>query len=83
MLNQFEFIRAESLKVQIRKSRFAGLINSGDITKKQHICESNNKEKLIQTDYFVINRKYTQELGLQINEDESSDITQNIDEQIW
>ena len=80
LLNQFEFIKAESLKVQIRKSRFAGLINSGDITKNKHICESSNKEKLIQTNYFVINRKYTTDLGLMINEIEDKEIVNNFDD---
>lgn len=79
LLNQFEFIKAESLKVQIRKSRFAGLINSGDIIKQRHICESSNTEKLIQTDYFVINRKYTTDLGLMIKEAEDKEIINNFD----
>lgn len=80
LLNQFEFIKAESLKVQIRKSRFAGLINSGDIIKNKHICETGNKERLIQTDYFVINRKYTTDLGLMIKEIEDKEIVNNFND---
>jgi CRISPR-associated endonuclease/helicase Cas3 len=76
LLNQFEFVKAESLKVQIRKSRFAGFIKSGDIVKNKHIYESQNKEKLFQSEYFVINRKYSNNLGLIIKEFENSN---NID----
>jgi CRISPR-associated endonuclease/helicase Cas3 len=79
-LNQFEFIKAESLKVQITKSRFAGLIKSEDIVLKTYAFESSNKDNLLQTKYFVINRRYTEELGLEIKENEDTEIVRNFDE---
>lgn len=80
MLDQFEFIRAEALKVQIRKSRFAGFMQSGDIEKKRYIFEASNKEKLIETNYFVINRKYSKDLGLMINEVEEKEVVNKFDD---
>ncbi len=71
-LNQYEFVKAESLKVQISKKRFAGFINAGVIERKVHAFEAKNEDKVIQTTYFSINRKYTNELGLQIKEEERS-----------
>jgi CRISPR-associated endonuclease/helicase Cas3 len=70
LLNEYEFVKAESLKVQISKKRFAGFINSGVIERKVYTFEAKDEDKLIQTNYFVINRKYTNELGLQIKEEE-------------
>jgi CRISPR-associated endonuclease/helicase Cas3 len=69
-LDNYEFVKAESLKVQISKRRFAQLMNDGSVEKRQHIFEAKNNDKLISTYYFVINRKYTENLGLQIKEDE-------------
>ncbi|MBV5283638.1 MAG: CRISPR-associated helicase Cas3' [Paludibacter sp.] len=70
-LNQYEFIKAESLKVQISKKRFAGFINSGVIERRTHAYEAKNEDKVVQTSYFVIKRKYTNELGLQLKEEET------------
>jgi len=71
-LNQYEFVKAESLKVQITRKYFAGFINSRAVERKTHIFEAKNEDKLIQTNYFVINRKYTEELGLQIKKEENN-----------
>lgn len=73
-LNQYEFVKAESLKVQISKKRFACFINSGVIERKVHLFEAKNEDKIIQTSYFLIKRKYTNDLGLQIQEE---DFTKN------
>ncbi|MDR0682621.1 MAG: CRISPR-associated helicase Cas3' [Dysgonamonadaceae bacterium] len=69
-LNDCEFIKAESLKVQITKARFAGLMQSGDIQLKEYVFELSNKNNLSRTKYFVIKQKYTDDLGLLINEKE-------------
>lgn len=69
-LNQFEFVKAESLKVQISKKRFAGFINSKIIEKRVHVFEAKNEDKLIQTIYYIINKRYDNDLGLQIKENE-------------
>jgi CRISPR-associated endonuclease/helicase Cas3 len=76
-LNEFEFIKAESLKVQISKSNFARQIKAGNITLESHAFESSNKEKLLQTKYFVIKQKYTEDMGLQIKENEDEIVTLN------
>ncbi len=73
-LNQYEFVKAESLKVQISKKRFAGFINSGVIERKIHAFNTKNEDKIIQTYYFTIKRKYSKELGLLIKEEESANI---------
>jgi CRISPR-associated endonuclease/helicase Cas3 len=69
-LDDFEFIKAESLKVQITKSRFAELIQSGHIQLEEYIYELSNKDNIGRTKYFVIKRKYTDDLGLQIKEED-------------
>lgn len=76
-LNQYEFVKAESLKVQVSKKRFASFINSGVIERRVHIFESKNEDKLMQSHYFIIKRRYTDELGLQIKEEENSEIANN------
>ncbi|MEA4936722.1 MAG: CRISPR-associated helicase Cas3' [Paludibacter sp.] len=70
-LNKYEFVKAESLKVQISKKRFAGFINSRVIERKVHLFEAKNEDKIIQTSYFLIKRKYTNDLGLQIKEEDN------------
>ncbi|MEN6619257.1 MAG: CRISPR-associated helicase Cas3' [Rikenellaceae bacterium] len=79
-LNEYEFIKAESLKVQISKKRFAWFINKGVIERRIYVFESKNDTELIQTIYFVIKRKYTKELGLQINEEEDPLMSKDTDE---
>lgn len=69
-LSNFEFIKAESLKVQISKQRFAGFISNGIITKQSHIFEEKSGIKIQQAYYFLINRKYTNQLGLQLKLEE-------------
>jgi CRISPR-associated helicase Cas3/CRISPR-associated endonuclease Cas3-HD len=71
-LNAFEFIKAESLKVQISKNRFRILIQQGFLTSNRHISETGNGDKLIDTKYFTINRKYSHELGLIFKEAEDN-----------
>jgi CRISPR-associated endonuclease/helicase Cas3 len=79
-LDNYEFIKAESLKVQISKKRFAGFANQGVVERRVHAFESKDGDKPIQTNYYVINRKYTEELGLQIKEDEDADLLNNAED---
>lgn len=79
-LNNYEFIKAESLKVQISKKRFTGFIHDGIVEKRIHVFESKKDEKLIQTYYFIIRRKYTEELGLQVKEEEDPKIVNDTDD---
>ncbi|MBN2777291.1 MAG: CRISPR-associated helicase Cas3' [Bacteroidales bacterium] len=65
-LSSYDFIKAEAMKVQISKSRFASLLNAGVIKKKHYACECMNKNSIFQTFYFTINRRYSESLGLQI-----------------
>ena len=79
LLNNYEFIRAESLKVQIRKSRFLGGIKSADIVTGNHIVESLKGDDLIHFNYHIIKRRYTEELGLQIKEEENDESKEDAD----
>lgn len=77
LLNEYEFIKAESLKVQISKRRFVSLLQAGNIEKR--VCEINKNGRSFLNTYFVIDKKYTSELGLQIKENEiEMHITNNI-----
>lgn len=69
-LDQYNFVKAESLKVQITSKRFRGLLNDGSIEKKRYVIESNKSDSLISVDYFSIKRKYTDELGLEIKKED-------------
>ncbi len=70
-LSEFDFIGAERLKVQIRKNKFAQLINENDtnLFKTKYVVES-NKGKLIEIDYWVLSKKYDVNLGLIYTEQE-------------
>ena len=70
-LSDFDFIGAERLKVQIRKNKFAQLINENDtnLYKTRYVFES-DKGKLIEIDYWVLTKKYDANLGLIYSEQE-------------
>jgi CRISPR-associated endonuclease/helicase Cas3 len=73
LLEAFDFIGAERLKVQIRKAKFAQLKKEYDenLTSEKHYFESSNSEKLIEIQYWVIrNKRYSEELGLLYDEQE-------------
>jgi CRISPR-associated endonuclease/helicase Cas3 len=73
LLSEYEFIKAESLKVQISSRRFAELINSGDIQSERYVFERSDKDKLGESKCLVISRRYTEELGLRIKEEEDQE----------
>jgi CRISPR-associated endonuclease/helicase Cas3 len=67
-LNNFDFISAEGLKVQIRKQRFAQWINKDFIRLRTHFIDKNHNSKFLQFNYFMTNAKYDSEKGLNLYE---------------
>lgn len=61
-LSDLDFISAESEKVQIRKGRFIGWLQSNNIRKEQFAFSSGSKIGI--EEYFITNKKYDSELGL-------------------
>jgi CRISPR-associated endonuclease/helicase Cas3 len=74
-LKEFDFINAESLKVQIRKGRFVQWISSKNLSKDISIVESG--EKIKEQYNWITNKKYCSQLGL-IADDEEPWITSEI-----
>lgn len=70
LLETNQFIKAESLKVSITKQRFASLINKDGIQRNISTFQLNNKEEIKEQSYYVIDRKYDSELGMQIDVEE-------------
>lgn len=68
-LNGFDFITAESLKVQIRKGRFMGWLKSQNI--KKDIYAFDRGKKIYNVSYFITNKVYDSELGLLADEEEN------------
>jgi CRISPR-associated endonuclease/helicase Cas3 len=76
LLETNQFIKAESLKVSISKQRFASLIFKNGIHRDISTFQFLRKEKINKQSYYIINRKYDAELGLQINLEETQSETQ-------
>ncbi len=70
-LEQYDFINAENLKVQIRKGKFAAWLQNQSIRKGAKALEKGITGKMIQVDYFETNKKYDSDLGLLQDEDEN------------
>lgn len=68
-LNEFDFINAENLKVQIRKGKFAWWMDEGYIRKNSFVLSQDSK--LLQIDFFETNKVYDPDLGLFSDEVES------------
>lgn len=69
-LNQFEFIKAESLKVSISKKRFKWLLHDNKVSKQSHSYAS-RKGKILNTPYFIIKKEYDPSLGLLLSQDDT------------
>lgn len=71
-LEEFDFIKAESLKVQIRKNKFAQLKadNDSNLLHRIYAFKSERSEKLIQIPYYIIQKEYEEEYGLNYDEQE-------------
>lgn len=67
-LSNNEFIKADSLLVSVRESRFIGMLKSGEISRNDFFFELKGKEKLYDKTTYVIKRKYDSDLGLCVNE---------------
>jgi CRISPR-associated endonuclease/helicase Cas3 len=68
-LDHFDFITAESQKVQIRKGRFIGWLNSLNL--KKDIYAFKGAKKIFSIPYYMTNKVYDSELGLLTDEEES------------
>lgn len=62
-----KFIRAETLKVSISKRKFSYLINQGGIRKELTVLQLKNRDNIKEYSFYVIDREYNSELGLQID----------------
>ncbi|MFK7948047.1 MAG: CRISPR-associated helicase Cas3' [Saprospiraceae bacterium] len=82
--DEFDFIKAESLKVQISKRWFGSFFETPNLEKCKiaFTHPKNPTSKLIEIDYFRLNKRYSQlnddSLGLLIKEDEVSDSEDDI-----
>lgn len=65
-----KFIKAESLKVSITPRRFASLISKEGIRRDVLAFQLLKKEEIKEQPYFIIDRKYDEELGLQLDIEE-------------
>ncbi|GAB3800834.1 CRISPR-associated helicase/endonuclease Cas3 [Spirosoma humi] len=64
-LSQFDFIGAESLKVQIRKNKFAQLLRENDQNLQAKVFSIEKKDgSLLEIKYFILTKKYDSQLGL-------------------
>ncbi len=70
LLEEFDFIGAELLKVQIRKNRFAQWIRDGALEKEVIFVGGQNTYEPLQIDFYVLKKKYSEHLGLQKNYDQ-------------
>jgi len=68
LLNHFDFIGAESLKVQITKGRFAGWMKNQNIQSDVYVFEG--EKKFFKIPYYITNKVYSSELGLMKDEEE-------------
>jgi CRISPR-associated endonuclease/helicase Cas3 len=70
-LSALDFIGAEQLKVQIRKNKFAQLLaESNQSLVKDWFSFEGKKQKLISIPYWIIVKKYDDDLGLLYDEQE-------------
>ena len=70
LLEANKFIKAESLKVSITKQRFASLIAKEGIHRDVSAFKLIRKEEIKEQSYYIIDRKYDSELGLQLDSEE-------------
>jgi CRISPR-associated endonuclease/helicase Cas3 len=70
LLEANKFIKAESLKVSITKQRFASLITKEGIHRNVTAFKLLRKEEIKEQPFYIIDRKYDSELGLQIDVEE-------------
>ena len=78
LLNQFDFIGAERLKVQIRKQKFAQLKkeNDANLNLEKHFVDKN--DKLLEIRYWLIDKEYLSETGLNYDKQEEWNDDSNV-----
>lgn len=69
-LSAGQFVKAESLLVNLNKKRFAGLSRQQAVHKERFVFESPETGAIYNQSTFVIQRKYNPERGLLLNEKE-------------
>jgi CRISPR-associated endonuclease/helicase Cas3 len=67
-----KFIKAESLKVSITRRRFASIISKEGIRRDVLAFQLLKKEEIKEQPYFIIDRQYDDELGLQLDVEEKN-----------
>jgi CRISPR-associated endonuclease/helicase Cas3 len=67
-----KFIKAEALKVSITTRRFASLISKEGIRRDVLAFQLLKKEEIKEQSYFIIDRKYDDELGLLLDVEEKN-----------
>lgn len=67
-----KFIKAESLKVSITRRRFASIISNEGIRRDVLAFQLLRKEEIKEQPYFIIDRQYDDELGLQLDVEEKN-----------
>jgi CRISPR-associated endonuclease/helicase Cas3 len=72
LLKSSKLIQAESLKVSISKRRFASLITKEGIQRDVLAYQLHVNNEIKEHSYYAINRKYDDELGLQLDEKEQN-----------
>ena len=71
-LKNFDIIGSELLKVQIRKNQFGQWLSEGDLEKETYVLPHPKHDgSPIEINYFVLNRKYSKDLGLRKNKVEN------------
>ena len=79
-LSRFDFIGAESLKVQIRKNKFAQLMQQSDGNLQVRTYTIEKKDgTLLEIKYFILTRKYDEILGLLYDQQEEWNDTSSFD----
>jgi CRISPR-associated endonuclease/helicase Cas3 len=79
-LSQFDFIGAESFKVQIRKNKFAQLLRESDQNLQAKTFAIEKKDgSLLEIKYFILTKKYDDKLGLIYDQQEEWTDTSGFD----
>ncbi len=78
-LSKLDFIGADRLMVQIRKNKFAQLINAGDTSLFRDSYSFQGESRIITISFWVLNKKYVSELGLLFDEQEVWDASDQLE----
>lgn len=70
-LKEYDFIKAENLKVQIRSGKFKNWEKEMLVRQNHFVIGTNHKDELIQIDYFETRKLYHSNLGLLADQEEN------------